>query len=393
MDAPPLFAGKHRVNRPFLYLPSFAGGGAERVFVRLANYFAMCGMQPQFVVNKASGPVRDALSEAVPVHELGAGSMFSAIPRFADLIKRERPDAILSALTNLNVGAIAARDLSRTRIPLVISERNHLSALLRYRPMARRVATRGLVRMTYSRAEGIIAVADGVAEDLAAVSGVPLDRIDVVYNPAPDETEIAHARRAPRPHPWLGQAGPTIVAVGRLLPQKDYVTMLAALRKVRDARSDVRLIVLGDGPLLQVLRDEVDRLGLGDAVHFAGFVENRFDYLVNCSLFALSSVTEGFPNALVEALACGAPVVSTDCAGGGPDAILRTSYSEALVPVGDADRLADAILRELGRERPLGRIEAIASRFSIASIAARYLAILERDDQRQTIAATAKEAA
>jgi glycosyltransferase involved in cell wall biosynthesis len=359
-------------------LPSFAGGGAERVFVRLANYFAECGLKPEFVVNNAAGPVRASLSQAIPVHELGVASTLAAIPRFTSLIRRERPDAILSAMTGLNAGAVIARALSGTRTPLVISERNHLSALLKHRPMIKRVVTRQLVRTTYGCADGIIAVADGVADDLAETSGLAPGRIDTVYNPAPDETEIVKARLPPPPHPWLSEDAPTIVAVGRLMPQKDYPTLLAALAKVRAVRPDVRLIVLGDGPLLADLGEQAGHLGLQSAVHFAGFVENRFDYLVNCSLFVLSSDTEGFPNALIEALSCGAPVVSTDCAGGGPAAILGTSYGEALVPVANPCRMAEAILSELGRERPADRIAAIASRFSIASIAAQYLAVLSR---------------
>jgi glycosyltransferase involved in cell wall biosynthesis len=382
MYSQPRPTGTRRIHRPFVYLPSFAGGGAERVFIRLANYFAASGLQPHFVVNNAAGPLRDALSRAIPVHELGVASTLAAIPRLSGLIRRERPDVILSALTGHNIGAVVARALSRTGIPLVISERNHLSALLKYRSFVRRVVTRKLVRLTYGRADGIIAVADGVADDLAQASGVRLDRIDIVYNPGPDEAEIANARLALVPHPWLIEGGPTIVAVGRLVPQKDYVTLLAALAMVRNWQPEVRLIILGDGPLLPELRKEAHRLGLESAVHFAGFVENRFDYLVNCSLFVLSSDTEGFPNALIEALACGAPVVSTDCAGGGPTAILSASYGEALVPVADPNRLAQAIRDGLGRDRPADLIKAIAGRFSIANIAAQYLAVLAKSTHR-----------
>jgi glycosyltransferase involved in cell wall biosynthesis len=358
-------------------LHSFGGGGAEQVFVRLANHFAASGLQPHFIVNIASGPVRKALSDAVPVHEFGVRSTLAAVPRLAALIRRERPDVLLSALVSPNIGAVVARALSLTRTPLIISERNHLSSLLRHRSKARRIAIRQLVRLAYPRADAIVAVAEGVAEDLSEVSGIGLDRIDVIHNPSPDASRIAAARTAPAPHPWLTDGQQTLIAIGRLTPQKGYFTLLAALSKVRRAKGDVRLIVLGDGPLLSALNKEVDRLGLRSAVHFAGFVENPFDYLVRCSLYVLTSDTEGFPNGLIEALACGAPAVSTDCAGGGPAAILRSSYAEALVPVGDVERLADAIIFELGRSRPSDRIEAIASRFSLESIANQFLAVFD----------------
>ncbi len=369
--------------RPFIYLHSFGGGGAERIFVRLANHFAASGLQPHFVVNKASGPTRKALSEAVPVHELGVAGTLAAIPRLAALIRRERPDAILSALTIPNIGAVVARALSGTPTPLVISERNHLSALLGHRSKARRLFTRELVKLAYPHADAIVAVAEGVAEDLSDVTGIALDHINVIHNPAPDQAKIAAARTAPAPHPWLAEGRLTLVAVGRLTPQKGYPTLLAALARVREAKGDVRLIVLGGGPLLAGLRKEADRLGLQSAVDFPGFVDNPYDYLAKCSLYVLTSDTEGFPNALIEALACGAPVVSTDCAGGGPAAILRSTYSEALVPVGDVERLADAIMFELGRSPPSDRIRAIVSHYSIESAADQFLGVINAARQRK----------
>lgn len=355
-----------------LYVPSFEGGGAERVYIQLANHFAERGHETTFIVNSAIGPLRSLLSGTVSVVDLGASRNYMAIPRLAAFLRREQPEVVITALTGANIAALVARVLAGARTRLFISERNQISGLMKHRGARRRWLNRTLMRLLYPRADGITAVTAGVASDLAAVACIGEDRITVVHNPGPEKAEIIAAKAARAPHPWFGGSDPVIVAMGRLVPQKGFLVLLEALAEVRKSRA-VKLIVLGEGPQRKELLAASERLGLTDAVDFAGFALNRLDFLAHASLFVLSSDTEGFPNALVEALACDVRVVSTDVAGGGAWTILGEYGRNVIVPVGDVPQLADRMLKELGRPVVKGEMAAIAQRFSIESTAEQFL--------------------
>jgi len=359
-----------------LYLPAFAGGGAERVFVRLANHYSATDLRTRLVVNVNVGPLKDLVSDQVELIDLKATRTRDAIPKLARYMAREKPEAMISALTFNNLSAIIARTLSRSDTRLVVSERNHLSSdMARWSPVRRAVVKR-LVRTGYRRVDAITAVTAGVAEDLAEVVGIPAGSIHVIQNPTPAIEEIEAARLAPAPHPWLEDGRPVVVAIGRLETQKDYPLLLDALAEARRTIGDLHLIVLGEGSLLAELEAKASANGLSSVVSFQGFVMNRLDYLVRASLFVLSSVREGFPNALVEAVACGVPVVSTDSAGGGAREILADGMNEALVPVGDVEMLAAAMVAQLQSPPEAGRLAAIAGRYSLERTAERFRSLI-----------------
>lgn len=159
--------------------------------------------------------------------------------------------------------------------------------------------------------------------------------------------------------------------MGRLLPQKDYTTMLKALAQT-DA--NIRLIVLGIGPDMMQLKTLAGRLGISDRVDFVGFRMNRFDYLARGDQFVLSSRTEGFPNALIEAISFGLPCISTDCAGGGPRDILAASFPNSLIDIGDSSAMAHAMDAAVQRPPKPECISSLALQYSIESIADRFIA-------------------
>jgi glycosyltransferase involved in cell wall biosynthesis len=201
-----------------------------------------------------------------------------------------------------------------------------------------------LARRFFPSADYIVGVSAGVADDLREQIGLPSERVRVVFNPiiTPD---IAVEAAEPVGHPWFSDGGPVLVAAGRLRPQKDFPTLLRAVALVRDRRP-VRLVLLGEGPDRAELEALVDRLGLGGIVDLPGNTDNPYAYFAKCTAYVLSSRWEGLPTVLIEALACGSPIVSTDCPSG-PREILDGGSYGVLVPVGDVEALAAAIERAL----------------------------------------------
>lgn len=328
-----------------LYLPSLRGGGAERAMLTLANGFSARGLRVDLVLAAAEGPYLAEVAPTVRVVDLGARRVATSLPGLVRYLRRECPTAMLSALNHANVIAVVARDLARVRTRLLVSERAHLSRSLAQAGSPAERLLVPLMKWAYRRADGIVAVSDGVADDLAQALGLPRSRIDVVYNPVVTPA-LKVLASAPVDHPWLGQREvPVILAVGRLAEQKDYPTLIRAFAQVR-AQRDCRLIILGEGKLRKPLETLVAELKIGDSVQLPGFVDNPFAWMSRVSLFVLSSAWEGLPNVLIQAMACGVPVVSTDCPSG-PNEILEGGKWGDLVPVRDSDALANAIMKHL----------------------------------------------
>ncbi|HUF37935.1 MAG TPA: glycosyltransferase, partial [Anaerolineales bacterium] len=207
------------------------------------------------------------------------------------------------------------------------------------------------------RADGILAVSHGVAEDLALSTGLPRSRIEVIYNPivTPD---LDLRASAPVVHPWfLNGACRTVLAIGRLVPQKDFSTLIRAFKIVSGETPDARLVIFGEGAEKAALKRLVRELDLNEKVDLPGFVPNPYPYLAKASVFVLSSIYEGLPGVLIEALYFGIPLVATDCPSGTRE-ILAGGQHGRLVPVGEPEVMAEAILSALSGKGPLPGREA-----------------------------------
>jgi glycosyltransferase involved in cell wall biosynthesis len=356
-----------------LYLPSLRGGGAERVMVLLANGFAARGYSVDLVLAKAEGPYIKDVAAEVRVIDLQASRVALSLPGLVHYLRCERPMAMLSAMGHANVVAVAARMLARVSTRNVVSEHANLSISRKNARSIRGRFMRHFLRWAYSRANGVVTVSGGVADDLAPNVGLSRKFIDVVYNPV--VMDELHNRACLKPsHPWFdSESPPVILGVGRLERQKDFCTLIRAFAKLRETH-DARLMILGEGSLLGELTNEVEGLGLEAEVSFPGFVGNPYAFMRSSSLFVLSSAWEGFGNVLVEAMACGTPVVSTDCPSG-PSEILENGKWGRLVPVGDADSLARAMKDSLD-EPAHPDVAARAAHFSVDRAVESYLKVL-----------------
>lgn len=338
-----------------IYLPSLRGGGAERVMVTLANGFAEYGYRVDLVLTRAEGPFLSEVSQKVRIIDLDNGRVLASLLPLARYLRRERPDAMLSALNHANIIAILARKLARSHTRLVVSERNSLSSITSGFSAG---VIRFLMSKLYPAADGVVAVSRAMAIELIEMLPLSPDRVLTIPNPVDVASLEALSKDRPE-HAWLAPGQPPVLlAVGRLEPQKDYPTLLDALAMLRKRR-EARLIILGEGAERTNLEKMIARLGLMDAVDLVGFKNNPYSWMKSCDAFVLSSRHEGFPNALVQAMACGARAISTDCPTG-PAEIMENGRWGRLVPVGDVEALAKAMEETLtASEAPhsLGAVE------------------------------------
>jgi len=358
-----------------IVLHDLRGGGAERAVLRLARGMAAAGRDVELILVRGEGAYLGAIPPGVRLKVLDRPRVSQAIGKLAMHFRRTRPRAVLSALTHMNLATVAAVRLSRVPMRLVLSERNQISAKAREASGAWQKWLYRAVPHVYRAADAIVAVSGGVAADLATFGRLSEKKISVIHNPVFDIDVEIHAQ-ASVAHPWFERKGPPIiVAAGRLHRQKGFDILLEAFAMAR-ADVDCRLVILGEGPERATLLATAERLGLAYDIDMPGFAENPFPLMRRAGAFVLSSRWEGFPNALVEAMACGAPVIASDCPSG-PREILGGGRYGMLVPPENAQALGRALVATL-TSRPDTQIsETRAQSFSVAAAATQYLDVLE----------------
>ncbi|HLO14773.1 MAG TPA: glycosyltransferase [Anaerolineales bacterium] len=324
-----------------IFIPALNGGGAEQSMLKLADGFARRGYRVDLVLVHRAGPYLADVPDSVRLIVLNSSrDLFSLMP-LVRYLRRETPEVLLSGL-HTNIIALGAKRLARVPTRVVVSERNTLSQNVKHysRDVRLRLVPH-LVKWVYPWADAVVAVSNGVAADLARITGIPDQRIKVIYNPV---VTLGLKRKAQEAleHPWFGSGTPPVVlAVGRLTPQKDFSTLITAFAQVRRVRP-VRLLILGEGSERTKLESLVCDLGLEAEVSMPGFACNPYPYMRRASAFVLSSCWEGLPGVLIEAMYCGLPLVATDCPNG-PREILDEGKYGRLVPVRDVNAIAQAI--------------------------------------------------
>ena len=373
--------------------------------LHLAKAFAEQGHRIDLLLCQRKGPYVDKIPSGVHVIELGPmgaiSSRIKVLLTHPELLKalclpilfalkppktirylqslstyltRERPDALLSAKTPANLVAIWAKRLAKVQTRIIVSERTHLSMSNQESPKWRWRYIAPLIGKVYPQTDRILAVSHGVADDLATCTGLPRATIGTIYNPTLT-ADIAKKIKASISHPWFSpNTLPVILGIGRLVPQKDFPTLLKAFAYV-NRKYPARLLILGEGRERATLEALASELNIEQNVSLPGFEPNPYAFLARASVFALSSAWEGLPNALIEALACGCPVVSTNCPSG-PQEILSNGTFGPLVPVGDHIALAEAILHILEHPPNVAKLQSRGAEFDIGTITEQYLQAL-----------------
>jgi glycosyltransferase involved in cell wall biosynthesis len=337
--------------RPSIFLPSLAGGGAERVLLAASKGLAEVGHDVCLVLGTTAGPLRDELPDGVRVIDLESPHLRGCAPALARHVRQQHPTCIIAGIAHASVAASVAVSLARTRTPIV-------PRLANTHGPQRSAATSWIDRLTmasvervYRRAPLIIVPSQGVADDLVSCVGIDPATIRVIPNPVVTDFVVSGPNR-PAPHRFFAPGQPPVVmAAGRFAEHKGLDTLLDAFQLVH-ARRRATLLLLGEGPERPRLLGRIRALGLDDDVDAPGFDPDPFPAMARAAVYVLASEREGSPGALIQALACGPALVSTDCPSG-PREVLGGGRWGRLVPVGDAVAMADAIDAQLdrGRER------------------------------------------
>ncbi len=400
-------------------LPSLAGGGAERATLSLAASLAGRGYRIDLVLLRPLGSYRDAIPDGIRVYylhrrkddgglvdycrergiemrRLAVGLLttwrtwISLRQRYPDCrfrrrharatlaiaryVREARPDLLHTALREASDASILAGELTGRHVPVAVSIRNNVSMSAGYTGGGLSAA-----QALTPRADAVVAVSQGVAADAIRTLGLDARRVHAIYNAKPLE-DIRRLAVEPVTHPWFRDGEPPVIlSVLKDGPQKDWATLFAAFGQVRQT-TPARLAILGRVSVGYIDRAMEFAAGLGADrdIAFLGFDENPFRYMRRARLFVLSSRHEGLPNVLIEALACGTPVVSTD-APYGPAEILEDGRWGRLTPVGDVEAMAQEILDSLaGDTVPAEALRRRAEDFSADRAAEAYQALFEK---------------
>lgn len=359
-----------------MVLQDLRGGGAERVAVLLANGLADAGDMVTIACLRAIGPNAAAISNRVELVDLNCSRTALSLKALRRLFSTRKPDIILSHMTHMNVVTILAALLCGIANRCIAVEHNHFDLNLKLIRQRTVRAAYSIARFVYRWAAAIICVSDGVAETLERCTGLSKRSIVVIHNPiVRDDLQELSAKVAD--HPFFAQSDyPVVLGVGKLLPQKDFDSFLKAIASLSGVR-EVRAVILGEGaerPKLEKLRNDT---GLKEIVDFPGYCENPYAFMAAADIFLLSSRWEGFPTVLVEALAVGQRIISTDCPSG-PREILLDGMLGRLVPVGDYSAMAEAIDAALRAPAQISENRRRAADFVVETAVRRYRELFAR---------------
>ncbi|MDO8775166.1 MAG: glycosyltransferase [Burkholderiaceae bacterium] len=362
-----------------IFLPDLRGGGAERVVVNLANGFALRGYAVDLVLLSAVGEFLTDLRPEIRVVDLRIKRMRWAMLPLVRYLRQARPAVVLACMWPLTVTTLWARALARVPSRVVVAEHTtwSRSELLSRWGVSWQVRTS--MHHVFPHADGVVAVSQGAADDLARFAKLDRNAITVIYNPVVGDAKPP-ASELLAPAGWWSGTHRRVLAVGTLKAIKDYATLLTAFAQLRQ-RVDARLLILGEGECRPALEAQARQLGIEGSMFMHGFVKDPSPYYQNADLHVLSSTGEGFGNVIVEALEAGTPVVSTDCPSG-PREILCDGKFGSLVPMGDAAALAAAMAESLAATHDSAALKTRAQDFSIDKAVDQYVDLLFPDQGR-----------
>jgi glycosyltransferase involved in cell wall biosynthesis len=372
-------------NRDSKYKPkisffaaSLRGGGAERAVVDLANCLSDHDYLVDLVLVTKEGPYLSDVSAEIRIIDLKHHRVTAALVPLIKYLKSDKPDLLIATMSHVNIMALLACRLACVNTRVIVREvtdssSNHIDKVKNGIGKGRLIAN--AINRLYPKAEYIVAVSDGVAKSLIANYKLPVNKVRVIYDPVVTE-ELAVKAEEQVEHPWFQEKSePIILSAGRLCKEKDYPTLLKAFSMLCRQKA-IRLVILGEGIERTALENLAVTLGIEDKVSFPGFVDNPFSYMKQADVFVVSSMVEGLSQVLIQAMAVGTTVVSTNCPSG-PAEVLENGKYGSLVKVGNAEAMAEAIKLALNNPaNPEVSNEAV-KKFSATKICEEYKNLID----------------
>ena len=353
-----------------LYFSFFSSGGADKRYLELTPYFLNAGFEVIFLVDQAKGPLLSDVPKGVQIVEFGFRRLRHTLPALVSYLRQNSPDLLLTFCKHKNIVAIWAKIIAGSKTILVSAICNPIKPPIREDNTFGAFILPFLFQIFFRFSDRVIAVSEGVRYEIIQ-NGYYRDEVKLIYNGIIPEnfTQLIEEQFD---HPWFHEEKTLVyVAAGRLEPQKDFETLIRALQLVTKVRP-AKLLLFGEGTLFSSLKSLSDDLGVSADIDFLGYVKNIYPAISKASAFVLSSGFEGFGLVLVEALACGTPVVSTDCPYG-PSEILANGKYGKLVPVGDHQKLAEAMLQVAEQPIPSEMLINRGLSFSLSRCAEEYI--------------------
>ncbi len=348
------------------FIPSLRGGGAERVFVNLANEFANNGFDVDLVLVQKEGPYLGEVDKKIKIIDLKSKRVLFALIPLIFYLRKNKPSHILSTLTHANIIAIIAKKISLVNSKIIIRQEIYFSSI----PSNK---LKLIASFVYRKSDVVVALSKDMADNLIKNININKNQLVVINNPIIEKIEKEFSDVISHPF-FRNKEGKIILSIGRLSEQKDFRNLILSFSQIRE-ESNAKLIILGEGDERINLNKLIKELNLEEYIDMPGFINNPYKYMANSDLFVLSSKYEGFPNVLIESLACGIPIISTDCPSG-PREILDDGKYGKLVPVGDVDALAKAIGESLKESVNIKELKERSRDFDIKKIFNEYLKLL-----------------
>jgi glycosyltransferase involved in cell wall biosynthesis len=356
-----------------LFFGSFAGGGAERMMVNLARGMVLKGMDVTIYVVNKTGPYLKEVPQNIPIKSYDARfGVKSVIYKIRKTLKEDELSAFISTQMHINAAVGLASIGLKNKPKIIFREANTPSEIISSH------LSRVVYRWTYKYADHYVAVSQGVKDDMIPYLSLEKEDVTVIYNPVIDETILEKMQETVE-HPWFNDSNvPIIVGMGRFAPQKKFEDLIDAFTIVRKS-TNARLVIFGEknetSSYFRMIQDKINDSGYSEDIWLPGFVNNPFKFLKKANVFVLSSKFEGLPGVLIQAMACGCPVVSTDCPSG-PKEILKNGEFGKLVEVGNYEKLAKAIIDTLKDPNNTKDIKKRGQYFTIKNATKNYLEMI-----------------
>lgn len=371
------------------FLATSGHSGVDRLMGNLIREIARRDYRIDLLQVRGHGPYIEPLPSGVRCIDLVSRHVNGSLPGLICYLKKERPRALLSDKDRLNRLALLAKRIAHVNTNVTVRIGTTVTVNLLERTWSERRLQYASIRYLYPQAHSIIVPSQGAGDDLNHIAGRVLPQLQVLPSPVvtPDFEGLCQARVD---HPWvIDRIRPLILAVGELCRRKDFVTLIQAFSRLATT-TNARLLILGEGRLRPLLEQMIAKFGMQNRVGLPGFFANPYPYMARADLFVLSSICEGSPVVLMEALAAGTPVVATDCPSG-PREVLQNGRIGMLVPVGEPDALFRAMREALAKRPQRALLRSAAAPFHVAAAADGYLDAIGIGKPKQSIVSAGQE--